>query len=342
MNFNEMKYKVMYLKKYIGKKKVALWGCGTIGEILIEVLKVLNIPCEICLDNNVAKQLSSFKGIDIKSPEYLNGKSQDIYVLVAMTYYYSEVLIQLQEYGYLVEEKDFYYFGKFKDINIELIQDYSDSFGNQIIGTPKYIKSRIEFKGRNNKIFFGTNVFLQQCNIIFYGNNGYCYIGNDSHYKGQIFIGSYCSVNIGKRLIVTNNCFISVAEKTDVTIGDDCMFATNNQLRSHDSHPIFDIESGKRLNVSKSIKVEDHVWLAYGAVLLSGAWIQTGSIIGHSSVVKSKIPNNCIAVGSPARVIKRNIAWDKMNLQLMSYYLDKSDYVTDRKYWKYTTEEDLK
>ena len=27
------------------------------------------------------------------------------------------------------------------------------------------------------------------------------------------------------------------------------------------------------------------------------------------SLVKSKIPNNCIAAGSPARVVRRDIAW---------------------------------
>lgn len=37
--------------------------------------------------------------------------------------------------------------------------------------------------------------------------------------------------------------------------------------------------------------------------------IDDGSIIGARSLVKSKIPNNCIAVGVPARVVRRNVAW---------------------------------
>lgn len=37
------------------------------------------------------------------------------------------------------------------------------------------------------------------------------------------------------------------------------------------------------------------------------------SIIGAMSLVKSTIPNNCIAAGIPARVIKKNIAWSRMD-----------------------------
>lgn len=35
------------------------------------------------------------------------------------------------------------------------------------------------------------------------------------------------------------------------------------------------------------------------------------SIIGAGSLVKSKIPNNCIAVGVPAQVIRKDIAWSR-------------------------------
>ncbi len=39
--------------------------------------------------------------------------------------------------------------------------------------------------------------------------------------------------------------------------------------------------------------------------------IGNGSIIGAMSLVKSIIPNNCIAAGIPARVIRKNIAWSR-------------------------------
>lgn len=36
-----------------------------------------------------------------------------------------------------------------------------------------------------------------------------------------------------------------------------------------------------------------------------------GTIIGANSLVKGEIPNNCIAVGTPARIIRKNVAWSR-------------------------------
>ena len=45
--------------------------------------------------------------------------------------------------------------------------------------------------------------------------------------------------------------------------------------------------------------------------ILYNTEIGDGSIIGAMSLVKGKIPNNCIAAGNPAKVIKRNVAWSR-------------------------------
>mgnify|MGYP001428598538 FL=1 len=39
--------------------------------------------------------------------------------------------------------------------------------------------------------------------------------------------------------------------------------------------------------------------------------ISAGSVIGAMSLVKAKIPNNCIAAGNPVRVIRTDIAWSR-------------------------------
>jgi acetyltransferase-like isoleucine patch superfamily enzyme len=76
-------------------------------------------------------------------------------------------------------------------------------------------------------------------------------------------------------------------------------------------HPIIDLESKQRINYGRSIEIGDHVWIGAQAQILKGAKIGSGSIIGTRAVVTGAIPENCIAVGVPAKVIRHNVSWDR-------------------------------
>lgn len=58
------------------------------------------------------------------------------------------------------------------------------------------------------------------------------------------------------------------------------------------------------LETKGDIVVEDQAWLGVGVIVLSGVRIGKGAVIGAGSVVIKDIPDNAIAVGNPARVIK--------------------------------------
>ena len=53
------------------------------------------------------------------------------------------------------------------------------------------------------------------------------------------------------------------------------------------------------------ISVEDDVWIGFQAVILPGITIGRGSIIGTSAVVTKDVPENVVAAGVPAKVIKK-------------------------------------
>ena len=55
----------------------------------------------------------------------------------------------------------------------------------------------------------------------------------------------------------------------------------------------------------KTTVIEDCVWIGDGVVILPGARIGEGSIIGANSVVSGLIPSSCIALGVPARPVKK-------------------------------------
>lgn len=195
--------RIKQLKNDFKNKKVIIWGASKLGELVAGVLRNLRIDFSV-IDSRL-KSTESFK--IIYNPEFLEGKKETHFIIVAMGQYHKDVEEQLDAYGF-VNNGNYCFIGESPKV-INQIADYKDSNNNIIIGRPKQINSKVIFKGRDNKIIFEEDVTLYNTTIIFQANDGYCFIGGRSKYKGQIFVGLGCSVNIGKNLTVTNNCLIS-------------------------------------------------------------------------------------------------------------------------------------
>ncbi len=58
------------------------------------------------------------------------------------------------------------------------------------------------------------------------------------------------------------------------------------------------------LQTKGGIFIHDEAWLGYGVIVLSGVQIGKGAVIGAGSVVTRDVPDNAIAVGVPARVVR--------------------------------------
>ena len=144
--------------------------------------------------------------------------------------------------------------------------------------------------------------------------------GDDCIVEGGRIATLRCAkLSVGSRTEIGRDCFIMAHIFTSISIGCDCCISNDLHIRTNDGHTIFDIDTGKPLNVSlernKKLKmvISDHIWIGTRVVILDNAYIGKGSVIGAGSVVKCKIPNNCIAVGAPARVKRKNIAWCRKN-----------------------------
>jgi len=81
-------------------------------------------------------------------------------------------------------------------------------------------------------------------------------------------------------------------------------------------HSIIETATGKRINPSKDIVVADHVWLGRGVTVLKGSSIGANTIVGANSMVTGEVPANCLAVGTPAKVIKEGVSWDRRRLKV--------------------------
>ncbi|MNJ23006.1 Maltose O-acetyltransferase [compost metagenome] len=190
----------------------------------------------------------------------------------------------------------------------------TDKNGNKVLAPAGLKNVYVEFSGRNNELVIAGDSGVNNTKFYFPADDGICIVGSRGNYSGRVRVGWKCLVSIGTWVTCTTACSIYTAEATSVVIGDDCMFAASIQIRTEDSHAIFDVESGERINPSRDIAIGQHVWLAEDSLILSGSTIGAGSVIGTRSLVKGFIPNNCVAAGSPARVIKKDAAWERPNI----------------------------
>lgn len=101
-------------------------------------------------------------------------------------------------------------------------------------------------------------------------------------------------------------------QRTQVSIGSNCMFAQDVLIYATDVHSIFDQFTGELLNLGEQVIIGDKVWCARGVTILKGSTIRNHVVIGANSLVNKKFnENNVIVAGNPAAVVRRGIDWSR-------------------------------
>ena len=112
-------------------------------------------------------------------------------------------------------------------------------------------------------------------------------------------------VSVGARSRLNGAC-VHAWER--VTIGSDCLIAAGVQIIDANGHELAPANPSDRLTATdkpRPVEIGDAVWIGMNAVVLPGAKIGSGSVIGANSVVSGEIPANVLAAGQPARVIRQ-------------------------------------
>ena len=185
-------------------------------------------------------------------------------------------------------------------------------------------KNKIKIaKGNTVKI----NGIINGANILVKGTGNVVEIVNPKAIKDlKIFINGNNNVirveegcfliAIDKNTMICGQTQLSCIEGCAISIGKDCMFSSGIYVSTGDAHSILN-EKGERINPSLDITLKDHVWVGYHATILKGAKIEKDSIVGARAVVtKSFDKQGVVLAGSPAKVVKENINWDKERLPL--------------------------
>ncbi len=142
------------------------------------------------------------------------------------------------------------------------------------------------------------------------------------HIGAGTLIGQHCSLSAG--MVPGQQCLTDPV----VRIGERCLIGRGSGIVGHFSISIGDdvwtghhvyitdqnhgyedvtIPIARQTQPERAVEIGDGSWLGYGAVVLPGAKIGKHVTIGANAVVTGEIPDYSVAVGAPARVVRRYV-----------------------------------
>jgi acetyltransferase-like isoleucine patch superfamily enzyme len=117
------------------------------------------------------------------------------------------------------------------------------------------------------------------------------------------------SLIIGDNVSMISNCQISVVNKIEIgsgcLLGDNVFITDNSHGNPCNSSEINIPPSIKNLSTKGPVIVGKNCWIGRNVCIMSGVTIGDGCIIGANAVVTKNIDSYSVAVGIPAKVIKR-------------------------------------
>lgn len=109
------------------------------------------------------------------------------------------------------------------------------------------------------------------------------------------------NISIGDNVEIATNCWIQgvgeICLEDEVGLGPFTVLESTNHMRKNGSWRFGPSSMGK-------ITIGRGTWICAHVVITAGVTIGRGSVVGAGAVVTKNIPDNCLAVGVPAKVIK--------------------------------------
>jgi len=113
-------------------------------------------------------------------------------------------------------------------------------------------------------------------------------------------------VKIGKNCHLNPYSFIDLIYPELVTLGDNVTLGSYSMLFAH-SNPTANLflKEGEYPRKVAEIRIKSGAVVNPGAIITSGVTVGENSIISPGSVVSHDVPDYCVVVGNPARVVKK-------------------------------------
>lgn len=156
----------------------------------------------------------------------------------------------------------------------------------------------------------------------------------------NVYIGSHSKIIGGQKIVIEQDVqirpyafivcddggIIKIGEKSDlgervriacsksIKIGSNVLFGPNIYIADRDHRydmigiPVMNqgivIKTNQSV-INEGIEIGEGAWLGINVVVVGNVYIGKGSVIGANSVVTKDVPDYCVAVGSPCKIIKK-------------------------------------
>ena len=158
-------------------------------------------------------------------------------------------------------------------------------------------QGRLSFNSKWNRKDPFPSLFVMGYNAKLECDNSF-----DFYSGAKIYINNGATLNLGGGYVNHNlnlSCF------DNIKIGKGVVISENVTIRDSDDHNI----SGSSEPMTQPVSIGDHVWIGMNVTILKGVTIGNGAIIAAGAVVTKDVPDNAMAGGVPAKVIKTEVSW---------------------------------
>ena len=178
-----------------------------------------------------------------------------------------------------------YFFVKIRILKYSVLSDSITVIGNPLLFYPVLLRGK-------GKVVFGSQVRIGvELSPNFHAGYGYIEARTENS-----------EVRFGNNVRL-NNGFSVVAVKR-IEIGNDVLIGLNFMVSDSDFHHL---EAKKRFETnppSAEVKIGNNVFISNNVTVLKGVTIGDNAVIGSNSVVTGLIPENVVAAGNPAKIIR--------------------------------------
>ena len=180
---------------------------------------------------------------------------------------------------------------KYLIINKDCVIDLSPSATVNIGGILNFGTKRIKGSSLESRLLVENNAVL---------NLG----GGSIFYGADIEVFSNSTLSIGKDIIFNINATIICGDS--IIINDGVCFGRNVTVRDNSGNHFM---SRKVFKNKRPVVIGQHSWITEQSIVMPGAKIGVGVIVGAGSLVSGKLPNFTLATGRPAEVVDEEIYW---------------------------------
>jgi acetyltransferase-like isoleucine patch superfamily enzyme len=132
-------------------------------------------------------------------------------------------------------------------------------------------------------VYVGSGCWLQTLEGAGYA--GELVVGDGTAIAGSCVLSAAVSVRLGRRVLLARNVYVS------------------DHIHAYDDPTRAVLDQGfERL---EPVAIGDGAWLGQNVVVCPGVTIGTGAVVGANSVVTEDVPAYSLAVGAPARIVRR-------------------------------------